>query len=365
MAKRKSKPRPTRSRRPVTTGVAAEPFLRVGPVMAIPALLEEWGCDAANVLEEFGLTPAFFDNPENTLTSRSAGRIFGRCVEVTGCQHFGLLVGERAGMQSLGAVGFLLQSAPTVGAALNILRQNMHAHDRGGIALVERGDGYATLGYALLDPRVENPEQFLAGALAIAINVLRGLCGAHWSPLEVHCAFAAPKDVAPYRRIFRSLPHFDADSSQFVFADHWLSRRLPSADPLLHLLMRERVRELLAVEPQDLGSQLRRHIRAALTSSGISLESAARYFGMHSRTLRRRLDLEGTSFRRIRDEVRFGAACEMLRASRMPANEVASALGYADAAAFTRAFTRRAGVGPSRWRAKTSRAGGPPGGRRR
>lgn len=325
-------------------------YLRVGPVMAIPDLLAERGCDAATMLQEFGLVPAYFHNPDNTLPSRSLARIFGRCVELTGTEHFGLLVGERAGMPSLGPVGYLMQSAPTVGRALEILRQNLQAHDRGGIALVNQGRGYAALGYAILDPDLEHGEQMMAAALAIVMNILRGLCGAHWRPIQVHCAYAAPQDVAPYRRIFGASPRFDADASQLVFAEHWLSNPLPSADPLLHIFMQERVRELLAADTHDIKAQLRRFLRAAVIAPDNSLETAARYFGLHSRTLRRRLEAQGTSFRRIRDEVRFDAACQMLRQTRMPAGEIASVLGYADPAAFTRAFSRHAGVGPARWR---------------
>lgn len=329
--------------------------LRVGPVMAIPALLGESNCDAAVLLEPFGLTPAFFDNPENTLPSTTLGSIFGRCVEATGRDCFGLLVGERAGMQSLGAVGYLMQSASTVADALMLLAENLRAHDRGGIALVEQHEGYAGLGYAVLDREVEHADQMMATALAIVMNILRGLCGAHWRPAEVRFAFAAPRDAVSYRRFFGLMPRFDAASSMLLFPDDWLSQPLPSADPLLHLLMRERVREQLERGVDGLSGKLRRYLRSELSAGRVSLESAARYFGLHSRAFRRQLQSEGSSFRRIRDEVQFDAACQMLRYTRTAACEVASTLGFADASAFTRAFARQAGVSPSRWRAASAR----------
>jgi len=345
-------------RPPHAIAVAALPGgdLRVGPVMAIPALLTEFGCDAEVQLEQFGLTPAYFDNPENTLPSRTLGRLFGHCVAVTGCEHFGLLVGERAGMQSLGAVGYLMLSSATVGTALELLMRNLRAHDRGGIALAERGSGFAALGYAVVDRDVEHADQMMATALAIVMNILRGLCGAHWRPAEIRFAFAAPRSTAPYRKFFGLTPLFDAENSLLLFPDDWLARPLPSADPLLHLLMQERVREQLQPGTEDLSGQLRRFLRAEVTSGRVSLESAARYFGLHSRAFRRQLESEGSSFRRIRDEVLFDAACQMLRYTRATAGEVASTLGFADASAFTRAFTRRAGSSPARWRAVSGRS---------
>ena len=323
--------------------------------MAIPALLEEFDCDAAALLDQFGLSPAFFDNPENTLPSKTLGSIFGRCVEATGRDCFGLLVGERAGMQSLGAVGYLMQSAPKVGTALGLLASNIRAHDRGGIALVERREGFAGLGYAVVDREIEHADQMMAAALAIVMNILRGLCGAHWRPAEVRFAFAAPRSTVAYHRFFGLTPSFDAESSLLLFTDDWLSRPLPSADPLLHQLMGERVREQLGPGSDNLSGQLRRFLRSELSAGRVSQESAARYFGLHARALRRRLEAEGSSFRRIRDQVQFDAACQMLSYTRATAGEVASMLGYADASAFTRAFSRQAGVSPARWRATNTR----------
>jgi len=324
--------------------------------MAIPSLLRESGVDVDATLEPFGLTCEYFEDPENRLPTRTLGQLFGHCAKVTGCGHFGLMVGERAGMPSLGAVGYLMQSSPTVGTALEILSANLRAHDRGGIALVEQRTGYAGLGYAVVDPEVEHTDQILAASLAIIMNILRGLCGAHWQPTEVLCGFAAPRNSRPFRTFFGLGPRFDSESSLLVFEEHWLSRPLPSADPLLHLLMRDRVRQLLGESGYELSDQLRRFLRVKLTSGACTLESAARYFGMHSRALRRRLEGEGTSFRQVLDEVRFEAARQMLRHTHMPVSEIASALGYAEAGAFTRAFARLAGMAPIQWRATAATA---------
>jgi AraC-like DNA-binding protein len=71
---------------------------------------------------------------------------------------------------------------------------------------------------------------------------------------------------------------------------------------------------------------------------------------MHERTLNRRLAAEGTNFRRIREDVRLEAACQLLENSDRPVFQVADVLGYSDATAFTRAFRRWAGVSPAQWR---------------
>jgi AraC-like DNA-binding protein len=78
----------------------------------------------------------------------------------------------------------------------------------------------------------------------------------------------------------------------------------------------------------------------------------AALFSMHSRTLNRRLNAFGTSFRDLVDEVRFEIARQMLEDSSMDVTQIADMLDYADASAFTRAFRRWSGATPARWRAE-------------
>jgi AraC-like DNA-binding protein len=333
--------------------------------MAIPALLKELGQDPWKFLQRFGTDPEYFENPDHTIASRTIGQILGQGAEVTGCEHFGLLVGERGGVQSLGPVGYLMLSSPTVGTALDLLSRSLRAHDRGGIVLSEHADGQATLGYAVTAPGAEHVDQMLAASLAIAMNILRGLCGAHWRPTEARCAFATPRDLAPYRKFFGLTPQFDSESTVLVFSDHWLQKPLPSADPVLHLIIQDRIRELLESTNLSLTGQLRGFLRAMVTTRRCSLESAAAHFGMPGRAFRRRLAAEGTTFRRIREEARFEAACQLLRDTRSATSEIAWVLGYADASAFTRSFSRQAGVGPAHWRATVSRDRQPSRGRTR
>ncbi|MCA8972873.1 MAG: AraC family transcriptional regulator, partial [Planctomycetes bacterium] len=78
---------------------------------------------------------------------------------------------------------------------------------------------------------------------------------------------------------------------------------------------------------------------------------AARRLAMSERTLARHLATEGTSFRKLRDEVRQGFALEWIRVGE-PISKVADELGFSDVAAFHRAFRRWTGESPSRFKRK-------------
>ncbi|MGO4329131.1 AraC family transcriptional regulator ligand-binding domain-containing protein [Cupriavidus sp. 2TAF22] len=70
------------------------------------------------------------------------------------------------------------------------------------------------------------------------------------------------------------------------------------------------------------------------------METVAETLGMTSRTLRRHLGTEGTSFGAILDDVRFSLATEYLKTTRMSTDDIALLLGFSDGANFRRARKR-------------------------
>ena len=75
---------------------------------------------------------------------------------------------------------------------------------------------------------------------------------------------------------------------------------------------------------------------------------------MSVRTLQRRLSDHGLHFNELLSEAKFTHAKMKLKTTEMSVIEVARSLGYSDAAHFTRAFKRWAGVTPSDFRKETS-----------
>jgi AraC-like DNA-binding protein len=63
-------------------------------------------------------------------------------------------------------------------------------------------------------------------------------------------------------------------------------------------------------------------------------------FNLHSRTLQRYLEAEGTSFEVLRDEARRDAARRYLNSTRLPLAQVAGLLGLSEQSALTRACKR-------------------------
>ena len=101
-------------------------------------------------------------------------------------------------------------------------------------------------------------------------------------------------------------------------------------------------------------TRVRDLIRDALPAS-LAQDEAADRLHMSSRTLHRRLEEEGASFRGIKEALRRDIALARLTKTRQSIAQLAAELGYADTSAFYRAFTGWTGLSPERYRKQLSR----------
>jgi AraC-like DNA-binding protein len=81
-----------------------------------------------------------------------------------------------------------------------------------------------------------------------------------------------------------------------------------------------------------------------------TFEELTASLNMSARTLRRRLDKEGTSYQRIKDGARRDAAIAFLNNPALTVSDVAELVGFSDPSAFHRSFKRWTGVSPGEYR---------------
>ncbi|MFZ9394859.1 MAG: helix-turn-helix domain-containing protein [Erythrobacter sp.] len=85
------------------------------------------------------------------------------------------------------------------------------------------------------------------------------------------------------------------------------------------------------------------------------LVEISRSIGRSPRSLTRTLTEEGTTYREIVDHARIGLAKGLLVDGNASIREISARLGYSDDTAFVRAFRRRCGISPARWRNAATR----------
>ena len=213
----------------------AQSTLRIGATIGVPEVLRSLGADPFKILAEVGLDLSLFDDPNNLISYQARGRLIAHCVDRTDCPHFGLLVGEKAGLLSFGLMGLLAKYSPDVGAALQVFVRYFHLHVWGARTALTVDSDLAVLEYQIYQPGVRGNSHVGEGAVAVLFNILRDLCGDDWRPVEVRFAHHQPEDVTPYRQFFQTPLRFNTDQYSIVFSAKWLNHRLLDTSPeLLH-----------------------------------------------------------------------------------------------------------------------------------
>lgn len=320
---------------------------RVGGMQVIPRLLRERGIDPTPALGAAGLHESALDLADNTIPYAAFGRLFHGAAQLSGLDHFGLLVGATGELRHLGLVGQLARHAPTVRDALHYGAVYHHLNSQGGVAFVRDHGAVAELGYAIYYRGIVGARQIYDGVLAALAQYMRELCGPGWVPSEVLLAHAAPDDPGPYLRLFRCPVRFQSELSTLRFPSAWLDRQVHGADPSEWRRLQAQAN---AHSQPELIDKLRRSLRMQLLNRVTSGDAVADMLAMHRRTLNRRLEALGTTFKDVLEEVRFEAARQLLESTDLSLDDIAGALGYAGDSPFTRAFRRRAGMAPGLWR---------------
>jgi AraC-like DNA-binding protein len=324
---------------------------RIGPICSIPGLLAEFGVDAAEILSALGLAPDLFADPERFIAHADAGRLFAACVARTGCQHFGLLVGQRCSVAGLGLVGNVARVERDVGTALWTIKRYLPLFDRGSVLALRIADEDVYLIFGILAGSIPGIDQFYDLAIAIAFNTVRDLCGSCWRPSLVTLPHKAPADVRPYRAAFGAV-RFDEAEAAIVFDRFYLGRPLTASTAAERLRLLGRAARIESMLDMTVAERVRRCLRASLPTRWLSEDEAAAQLMVSPRVLRSRLAQTGSSFRAIVEELRYETARQFLATSVLELNDVALLLGYSEASAFSRAFNRWSGVAPSAWRAR-------------
>jgi len=338
-------------RPPAAIPSSAAGDVRIGPVAALPVVLAELGVAPRRAFMRAGVKLAAFRDPESRISFEALGRLFEASEALTGCRHLGLLVGQRFTLAHFGALGQLIRNSPTVGDALRALLLNLHLHDRGAAPLLLKPDSSSlVLGYAIYKHGVPATTHLYDAAISIGFRILQEIAGPKWKPLAVQFAHWRPDDIKPYRQLFGPNVRFDAEVSGIGFAASWLDHPIAGADRTVHEQISSALSAQLESHHVTFSDQVLGVLHQMVLSGTSSAPDVARLFGIHERTLRKRLRAEQTSLHRLVSQTRFELAQQLLRYTKLPTSEIAMELRYADLSTFSRAFKSWAKISPREFR---------------
>jgi AraC-like DNA-binding protein len=263
----------------------------------------------------------------------------------------GLEVGLHYHLASYGIWGFALISSPTLRAAARLAVSYLDlSYSFCKFRLVDAGNDLMIV----LDD-VDLPQdirQFLVERdFAAWANAAWEIRPGGFPASGAQFKFSKPPYAWRLEKIAGVQPVFDAPRNAILLDAATLATPLPQANLQMARFCEEQCRQLLARRQTrgGLAGQVRDRMLRQPTNMP-SIERVAEELHMASRSLRRRLTAEGTTFRCLLDEVRQALAEELLLSGQLKVSEIAERLGYAESAPFIHAFRRWKGMTPDQYR---------------
>lgn len=309
------------------------------------------GVPLPTLLAGTGITPEMMASPQVEIDASQELTLIRNLVDATTqIPGIGLQAGLRYHLTTYGLLGFALTSSPTLRAAIEMALRYVHLTFTFAQFSVTENDGQA---YLHMEDRdiPEAVRQFLVERDFAGIqNMFQEALGMALPVGHIHFRFTEPSYSAMFQQIFGLMPQFGQAHNCVVFDARFLDLPLPQANEHTKLMCETMCRELLQQRRarQGLASRIRdRMLRMPLVLP--DMEVIAAEFCMTSRSLRRHLDKEGTSFRALSDEIRETLAEQFLRDG-LTVEEIAGRLGYTESSSFTQAFKRWKGISPKAYR---------------
>jgi AraC-like DNA-binding protein len=314
--------------------------------------MNDLGYDSQACLKGSGILLSQLDNANARMSLQQELAFYRNALELSGDPVVGLRLGEPFIPQRYGLFGYALLSAATFRHALT-LTENF-----GRLTFSFYTFTYGVSGrrawFSMSEPppfEQELVDLYLDRDMSAAVVDFREILGGPFPIEEIHITHDGHGRQQDYRDYYGCVVHFCADSNKLVFSSALLDNPLPQSDPESSRHFQQQCQLLIAkLTTQGHFVDDVRMLMLARPGFFPDIDYVAEKLGMSTRTLRRRLKEEGSNYRALLDEIRFGLAKEYLGKTNLPMEEICGLMGYSEPGNFSHAFRRWSGQSPRDWR---------------
>jgi AraC-like DNA-binding protein len=303
-------------------------------------------------LAHSGIEPNSLNDPIERNTSRQFGRLMTELMATTD-DELARLGGRPIRRGTFVTLCRILVLAPTLGESLRLGSDFYRSLTDDFTIRVHRHDGEAAL--VVKTRPVEDDRAYMLHSMVVfaAYAVACWLVGRRIPLRTLDVAFPARTGAAYASQVFRAptIRYERGNTSKLTFDSSWLDRPVMaddrSTDEFIGALPETMLRGYR--DCRTAAERLRVLLRRQLASPP-DIRQAAELLGVSQQTLRRQLRRENHTYQELKDEVRLGAAADMLQDSTVSVEQVGMMLGFAELSSFHRAFKRWTGSTPGQHR---------------
>lgn len=166
--------------------------------------------------------------------------------------------------------------------------------------------------------------------------------------------YPAPPHEWTYEQLFQCDVIFDQPTCGFSFNTKVLSKPLVRSYQDLQAWLKDTPNDLLNMPGREtsVSSQVKAELQLQFTreTKFYPFEKLCEKLRLSPQVTRRRLSEEGSSFQKLKDNIRCDRACQLLKNSELSIDLVADRIGFSEPAALNRAFKKWTGQTPAQYR---------------
>ncbi len=310
------------------------------------------GVNGDALLRDVGISPKLLQDATERIPLGTYLNLYRVAQERCGDPDLGLYVGHIVYFSGINLHLYMTTFCRTLKEYFNVIPSTLRLRgDMGRILIRAEGD-YIRMEWHPLDERTASWRPLVDEMLKSATDIVNAICAL---PVPVRAAeftYALPDDTRALKRAFGPNLRFGCELSCLYFPREVV--RYPLIDLSFELssdFCRGPAGMFTASDAGDpFLRDTRAAIRRALPGGALTIDSLAQELSISRRTLQRRLNAHGSSFKRILQEVREEQSCRYLDDPRLAITEIALLLGYSDQASFSNAFKLWFGCAPSEYR---------------
>ncbi|MBA2960928.1 MULTISPECIES: AraC family transcriptional regulator [Ramlibacter] len=313
------------------------------------------GVDTAQLLRRSGISAEALGRQGATLTATQLQAFVSTSRELVGRTDLGFQTGLLIKLNSHDLLGYAMLSCRNVEQMLQLVSRHFHTMID---MFTVRYRRLGAVGEVVYSPVTSMPAEvlhFCLEAIAVAHHgQVAMLLGPALTGYDLLLTMPRPVHGALYDGLAPARVFFDAPGPAGVtvrMEGAMLDHHLPLDSPAVVQQIEEMLHTVRQrpLPDRDWGAFIRMLLRES-RGHRLTLDEIATRIDVSTRTIDRHLLKENLQFRTLAQEVFLERARRLLAEPGATVEEVAHALGFAEAAGFTRAFRKATGVSPAAYR---------------
>jgi len=315
----------------------------LSPLISLWKILMAYGHDPEPIFLKEGVDYNMILRPGTRISFTAMDNLWAKASEMIEDPCFGLRAAEFWHPSNFNALGYACLVSSTLREAWTRLFRYVRMLSGTAEVRLEDTDKGLTL---TLSDTLKHPAR-LDFAMANIMSGARLNYGEELSPVAVNFIHSEPPCAEKHLSFFRAPVHFSAKCDSITLAIADADKILPVGNPQLARINDNLMIKYLAkLDHEDITHRVRAAVIEHLPSGNVTHEKIARSLALSVRSLQRKLQQAGTTFRDLLDSTREDLARQYVRDQSVDLTETAFLLGFSEQSAFSRAFKRWTGQSP-------------------